>query len=624
MVEQWLRALQLGQIASGRLLHELHVLESNLAFWNKRLEKGGHFWFALLRRGPLEFCSRVGDLVKHVIGRGERRNEQENAMEGCTDASMVEARVLLFRVLREEVCEAIAGVHVATSLLYLGKEEGLVDEASQEETPGLCRPVDEETLFQRTDAAVAGSMVAVMDAFERMREKVDEILETQGLMVGPMNEEQRAAFSNTLFKALGIDRLRRVWTQQDVTTPLQRSISKRIYSTKVDDDVEKTIWRVEKVLGLRGMRNTGGKTDTSVHDALQEARDLCAMLQSTAPLICLPKWMLMPNALQQHWIRYTFMGIAAVYAGVFVVKHSPLCGSKDLEKWSVSAFKGIQSAWSTHVIQPLENLQGELFNTFRRRPAIVSLDEYEADRDSLKRMLEDFKRDVHKKGKASPAMAVSEDNGGIVAHGDIGDDRIVLEGMELMMHCYESELKKPIRNLVTGDLMRSLLIQVQKMKVDTESAMLEIDQILKANELSISLVAAIPAFILAGSILFGFGRMLTPSPPDPRKEAMNARLAMIDVERALEDMVPAGASAEELSAQTPTEGLGEFWYRLAVAYDETEALYTRHKGLLGSTSANAEWTQLRADMMSLASPGPTELKLRSAARMLRVYSIYQR
>ncbi len=34
-----------------------------------------------------------------------------------------------------------------------------------------------------------------------------------------------------------------------------------------------------------------------------------------------------------------------------------------------------------------------------------------------------------------------------------------------------------------------LCIQVQKLKVDTEAAMLEIDQILKANELSISLVS---------------------------------------------------------------------------------------------------------------------------------------
>ena len=39
-----------------------------------------------------------------------------------------------------------------------------------------------------------------------------------------------------------------------------------------------------------------------------------------------------------------------------------------------------------------------------------------------------------------------------------GEDAI--PGMEFMMHRYESELKKPIRNLVNGQLARSLLIQV--------------------------------------------------------------------------------------------------------------------------------------------------------------------
>lgn len=49
-------------------------------------------------------------------------------------------------------------------------------------------------------------------------------------------------------------------------------------------------------------------------------------------------------------------------------------------------------------------------------------------------------------------------------------------------------------------------LQVQKLKVDTESAMLEMDQILRANELSISLVAAVPAFLIAGATLYSLGR----------------------------------------------------------------------------------------------------------------------
>ena len=63
----------------------------------------------------------------------------------------------------------------------------------------------------------------------------------------------------------------------------------------------------------------------------------------------------------------------------------------------------------------------------------------------------------------------------------------------------------------------------QKVKVDTEAAMLEIDQILRANELSISLVAAVPAILIAYGITRGLWRVVTPSAPDPVWEALPAR-----------------------------------------------------------------------------------------------------
>ena len=219
-------------------------------------------------------------------------------------------------------------------------------------------------------------------------------------------------------------------------------------------------------------------------------------------------------------------------------------------------------------------------------------------------MLQSFKTDVQTKSKIPSELKVAVDN----------PDN--LEGLEVMMHCYESELKRPIKNLVAGDLMRSLLIQVQQMKVNTESAMLEIDQILKANELSISLVAAVPAFLIGGAGLYAVGRVLTPSPPDPRREANQSRLAMVDVERSLEFLV---------GEQPTLEQIGEFWFRLAVAYNETELLFQRHSGRILRGRENEEWVRLRSDLLALANGNSSpDLKLRSAARMLRVYSIYQR
>jgi hypothetical protein len=498
---------------------------------------------------------------------------------------------------------------------------------STPEAPGTSHDASEgegSLLFVKTETAVRKAMIEIVDAFEDLRVKADDVLKAQILAHRPDTHEDRAAFAQTLLKALGVSKLKKIWSKEGGEShPLshQTSVLTREVSFMDDEEAEGFIMkRAQKIVGIREQSLMEDKS-TTVHDALKSSQSTCSRLQKSSPLVKLPEWMLMPSKAQQHWIRYTFIAFGAAYGGSFLLKHSPLYGSKDLENWTLACLKAVRGAWSTHVIEPLENLQGELFNTFRRRPSIVSIDEYESDRDSLSRMLQEFKVDVEKKRKLPATLSASG------ASGQDADDT-VLEGMEVLMHCYENELKKPIRNLVAGDLMRSLLIQVQKMKVDTESAMLEIDQILKANELSISLVAAIPAFIIAGACLYTFGRVLTPSAPDPRKEAARSRLAMVDVERSLEYLV-LPRTAESISglntaSQGPTsERIGEFWFRLAVAYDETESLFER-KSILGRTAANEEWVRLRSDLLALASPTPSEVKLRSAARMLRVYSIYQR
>lgn len=152
----------------------------------------------------------------------------------------------------------------------------------------------------------------------------------------------------------------------------------------------------------------------------------------------------------------------------------------------------------------------------------MSYSEYEADRDSLTRMLLEFEGDFLKRRGAGAAVALGA--AGPEASSAAGSAKGMtaapapdaaagagpkgsgLPGMDLMMRSYEAELKKPLRNLVGGDLARALLIQVQKLKCDTESAMLEIDQLIRANELTISFVAAVPAFIIAGGALYGLSR----------------------------------------------------------------------------------------------------------------------
>ncbi len=50
MARDWLAAWQLSQVASNRLLYELDEVEANLEFWNRRVQRGSHFWFLLLQQ----------------------------------------------------------------------------------------------------------------------------------------------------------------------------------------------------------------------------------------------------------------------------------------------------------------------------------------------------------------------------------------------------------------------------------------------------------------------------------------------------------------------------------------------------------------------------------------------
>jgi nuclear-control-of-ATPase protein 2 len=52
-----------------------------------------------------------------------------------------------------------------------------------------------------------------------------------------------------------------------------------------------------------------------------------------------------------------------------------------------------------------------------------------------------------------------------------------------VLRAYEQDLRKPFVGTIRGDLVRALLIQVQKTKVDVEVAMGGIDALLKSQEL---------------------------------------------------------------------------------------------------------------------------------------------
>jgi hypothetical protein len=91
------------------------------------------------------------------------------------------------------------------------------------------------------------------------------------------------------------------------------------------------------------------------------------------------------------------------------------------------------------------------------------------------------------------------------AYKDLIPARAQAGDMALVMKTYEREIQRPILSLLFGDLLRGLLIQVQKVKIDGEAAMLAADQVLRSNEINFNIVATVPVVILS-YLVYDFAR----------------------------------------------------------------------------------------------------------------------
>jgi nuclear control of ATPase protein 2 len=130
-----------------------------------------------------------------------------------------------------------------------------------------------------------------------------------------------------------------------------------------------------------------------------------------------------------------------------------------------------------HMVEPLQAIVGEL--VLNQKPEIQDAAALQDTKDSLRRMLADLVKDKH------PNMSASE------------LQRVVKNmDMSVVSLQYEKELGSAVRNLMSGDIVRMLLIQVQFIKKELMVAMGAIDELMHANQLNLQMMATVPTFIL--------------------------------------------------------------------------------------------------------------------------------
>ncbi|KAJ4523666.1 Nuclear control of ATPase protein 2 [Exophiala dermatitidis] len=146
--------------------------------------------------------------------------------------------------------------------------------------------------------------------------------------------------------------------------------------------------------------------------------------------------------------------------------------------------------WTNWVVEPTKKLIGTIRHDETSEIAIQSRESLNADRESLERMVVDFALQHPENGSQLTETQVAELRTK-VREGDLTP----------VLKAYEREMQSPIKNAIMGDLVRTLLIQVQKTKVDVEVAIGGIDSLLKSQELLFGFVGIAPGVLISFGII---------------------------------------------------------------------------------------------------------------------------
>jgi nuclear-control-of-ATPase protein 2 len=662
----WLSALCRAQEASDRLLADLDGARRSAAFWRGRMRAGGHGAFMLLGRGPTEFAAGVVRGAAALWQQRERRglehdgqeaaakgggggggdgNDPAAAAEGEPDAEddssgatyRIQERIDALDALSRRLAVAVSRVHRAADLLRLELPPGTpaadAAAAAAAASASAARMAPAAPLASADPAAAERSIALCL---KQLRQALEDVPRAAAEAEARRGGGGGGGGGGGAASGGGGE---------------ERGAAPNARATPADD-----LAAIEAVLeGSSGScpQCCGGDAKAaSSLDAAAALRSAHAAAAVRGPLAPAPAWARIPSRLQRHWLRYALLGACALGAGTWAVRHR-----EDLERWRAEAGGAAVGAWRAHVVEPLSAVRRELFATLRDRPAIVSPGEFAEDREALLRMLRSFEED-HRGGAAAAAAAAAaagaegEEAAAAPAAGpepglDADDAQLMSRGMARVMRSYERELRQPLRNLFAGSLARAVLIQVQRLKLDTEAAMLELDQILKSNELSLTLVAAVPSAAIAALLARGAWRLglavALGAPPDPKREAGACRVAMAALGRALsaaraaaQEVAGVGGGGEDAAALLVVAAAeGAAVHALHTVLQEASRLYRLRLLAVGGAAAASsspspssrragEWPSLREGLVQLARPPLASAgKLEYHRDLSRTYALFQ-
>lgn len=195
-----------------------------------------------------------------------------------------------------------------------------------------------------------------------------------------------------------------------------------------------------------------------------------------------------PSRIIRYWLPATTLLLSSTtILRIFVNRKA------EIITWIQDFGSTVRDFWMNWVIEPTKNVIGTIRRDRESEVAIMSKESLKGDRDSLERMVIDFAIDNPGSADCGP---------GPLSEAQISEIRSKVKEGDLtpVLRAYEKDLRTPFKGTVRGDLVRTLLIQVQKTKVDVEVAISGIDALLKSQELVFGFVGLTPGVLVCFAV----------------------------------------------------------------------------------------------------------------------------
>ena len=244
-----------------------------------------------------------------------------------------------------------------------------------------------------------------------------------------------------------------------------------------------------------------------------------------------------PSLLQRRWPEFLLSGVV-VAGSLFWAKQNDI--TREDVNLSLSRFGRSCSEFVVeHVTEPAQEIYKEIF--LDEYMEVTDPEEVEDSKNSLRKNLRDYliQKEIRRLDQGDLTKGLfSTHNESELSVQTLASITTISDNMKMseVMRDYEKELSEPKSNLLMGNIVHLMLIQMQFMKKEIMVSMAKMDDVLKANHLLVNTMSTVPAFVVSYmgyNVLKQIYTRVFQDDKERRNSSIELRITLRDIDQCL-------------------------------------------------------------------------------------------